>query len=108
MTHLQPSTDPGYAIARDLAIGELGGSIFDFPKAGMIVPMHKHDQAGVHITICARGSVRVRGEAWELVLKPGEICDSEVGQYHSFEALEDDSRIISIRKFPSLGGHQDH
>jgi quercetin dioxygenase-like cupin family protein len=83
---------------KTLAIGSINGVIYDFEKAGDILPMHNHDETTVHITIVARGSIKVTGHGWERISNAGAVLDFKPNQPHEFEALEDNSRIVNIIK----------
>jgi quercetin dioxygenase-like cupin family protein len=78
--------------------GSLSLNIMDFPDVGDKLPMHNHDEDTVHITIVARGSLRVNGDGWEITAKAGDIIDWEPGKRHEFVALEPNSRCVNIPK----------
>ena len=81
-----------------LNVDSVRGIIFDFPEVGDVLPMHTHDKTNVHITICARGRLRVFSNQFELEISAGEVWDWEDGVWHGFEALEPNSRIVNIIK----------
>jgi len=81
-----------------LNVDSIRGIIFDFPEVGDVLPMHTHDDTNVHITICARGKLRVFSNQFELEISAGEVWDWEPGVWHGFEALEPNSRIVNIIK----------
>lgn len=81
--------------------GDLQISIYDATDIGDILPMHTHDRTTVHITIIARGSFRVKGEAWEREHKAGDIIDWKAGQPHELTALEPNARFVNIQKYIS-------
>ena len=83
---------------KPLAFGNLVGTVYDFPEAGNVLPMHVHDEAGNHISIVAKGAFRAHGDGWELMLFSGNVVDWPAGQAHEFVALEADSRIVNIVK----------
>lgn len=83
---------------RPLAIGKLTGTIYDFENAGDELPRHNHGELDIHITIVARGSVKIFGDGWETTANTGAILDWEVGQYHGFIALEPNTRLVNIVK----------
>lgn len=76
---------------------QLGLTIYDMEAAGDGLPMHTH-RGDSHITVVARGSVKVVTDKWEKVLKPGDIMDFKDFQPHSITALEPDTRILNIMK----------
>ena len=84
-------------IPSPLDIGGLRGTVYDFPEAGDILPMHVHYD-DVHITIVARGSFVARGAGWEIPMVCGGIYDWDVGQFHEFESTEPNGRVINIIK----------
>lgn len=79
-------------------MGDLSGQIMDFEFAGDILPMHSHDEITNHITIVARGRIKVINGDWVDEVVAGQIVDFKVGRPHEFIALEDNSRIINIVK----------
>lgn len=81
-----------------LNVDSIRGIVFDFPEVGDVLPMHTHDETNVHITICARGKLRVFSNQFELEISAGDIWDWEPGVWHGFEALEPNSRIVNIIK----------
>lgn len=83
---------------KDFAFGDLRGGIYDFPFKGDVLPKHNHTEADAHITILIRGKLRAHSHDWEKVILPGQIVDFPAGQPHELTALEDDTRIINIRK----------
>jgi quercetin dioxygenase-like cupin family protein len=85
-------------VSTPLALGALHGTVHDFANVGDLLPMHEHTAETVHVTIVVRGSIRARGDGWEMTLKPGPVYDWKPGQRHEFEALEADSRAINIVK----------
>jgi len=78
--------------------GNLSATIYDFEVFGDKLAMHSHQEADNHITVVNRGTIRARGNDWEMVLKVGQLADWIAGQAHEFEALEDNCRIINIVK----------
>jgi quercetin dioxygenase-like cupin family protein len=83
---------------RPLAIGKLTGTIYDFDEAGDELPRHVHGEHDIHITIVARGSVKISGDGWETVANTGAVLDWDVGVYHGFVALEPNTRLVNIVK----------
>lgn len=83
---------------KPITFGKLKGTVFDFPVAGDVLPMHQHSEADVHITVVARGSFKAHGNGWERVLTAGDVADWRPNDPHEFIALEDNSRIVNIIK----------
>jgi quercetin dioxygenase-like cupin family protein len=79
-------------------LGDLGGGIYDFEKAGDILPKHNHTEDTVHITIVARGKIKAYSHDWELEAIAGQLLDFRAGEPHEFMALEDNTRIFNIIK----------
>jgi quercetin dioxygenase-like cupin family protein len=86
---------------KPLAIGSSRGTIYDFDDPGDTLAEHSHDYADVHFSIIARGSFRVFGPDFEITANTGNIIDWDVGKSHGFEALEKNSRLINIIKYPT-------
>jgi len=59
---------------------------FDFKK-GAIVPKHEHPNE--QITYIIKGSVRVKTQGKEYIVKAGQILIIPPNTFHEFEALED-------------------
>ena len=85
-------------IDKPLTLGILKGTIYDFPLVGDTLAMHTHGPADVHITIVARGSVRMHGNGWEKIGKAGNVVDWEPDMAHEFVALEPNTRVVNIVK----------
>lgn len=81
-----------------LALGNLRGTIYDFEQTNDVLPMHRHTENDVHITIVARGSFKIHGNAWEKIVKCGDVIDWRPNDPHEFIALEDNSRAVNIIK----------
>jgi quercetin dioxygenase-like cupin family protein len=81
-----------------LVLGSLRGTIYDFDDVGDELERHTHTALDVHISIAARGSFKVVGDAWETEIKAGAVLDWEPNVYHAFVALEPNSRLINIVK----------
>ena len=81
-----------------LSAGKLSGVVYTFEKVGDVLPMHTHQEENAHITIVARGKVKVSGEGWEMEKSAGAVIDFPANQPHEFVALEDNSRIVNIQK----------
>jgi quercetin dioxygenase-like cupin family protein len=83
--------------------GNIQGFIYDFEKVGDILPKHNHTENNVHITIVARGKIKVYSHDWELEAIAGQLLDFPAGQPHEFMALEDNTRIFNLIKNPVAG-----
>lgn len=79
-------------------IGDLRGGIYDFEKAGDILPKHNHTEDNVHITIVARGKIKAYSHDWSMEATAGQILDFRPGEPHELMALEDGTRIFNIVK----------
>jgi len=79
-------------------LGDLRGGIYDFEKAGDILPKHNHTEDNVHITIVARGKIKAYSHDWELEATPGQLLDFRPGEPHELMALEGGTRIFNIVK----------
>jgi quercetin dioxygenase-like cupin family protein len=83
-------------------VGDLRGSIYDFEKAGDILPKHSHTEDNIHITIVARGRIKAYSHDWEQEGTAGQIFNFRPEEPHEIMALEDNTRIINIQK--KMGG----
>jgi quercetin dioxygenase-like cupin family protein len=83
---------------KPLNTGDLKGAIFDFEKAGDILPSHIHDETNVHITIVCTGKIKAYSHDWSIEAVPGKVIDFRPGEPHEIMALEDNTRIINIIK----------
>jgi quercetin dioxygenase-like cupin family protein len=79
-------------------LGDIRGSMYDFEKAGDILPKHSHDENTVHITIVARGKLKAYSHDWEKEAVAGQLIDFRSGEPHELMALEDNTRIFNIVK----------
>lgn len=79
-------------------LGDIRGAIYDFEKAGDVLPKHNHTENDVHITIVARGKVKAYSHDWEIIATPGQLLDFRPGEPHEIMALEDNTRIFNILK----------
>ena len=79
-------------------LGDLRGVIFDFEKAGDILPKHNHDENTVHITIVARGKLKAYSHDWSMEATAGQLLDFRPNEPHELMALEDNTRIFNIVK----------
>ena len=85
-------------LSNPLHAGKLSGTVYTFEKAGDVLVMHPHAAGTEHITIVARGSVKIHGNDWEMKKSAGAVIDFPPEQSHEFIALEDNSRIVNIIK----------
>ena len=83
-------------------VGDLRGSIYDFEKAGDILPKHSHTEDSIHITIVARGRIKAYSHDWEQEGTAGQIFNFRPEEPHELMALEDNTRIVNIQK--KMGG----
>jgi quercetin dioxygenase-like cupin family protein len=86
------------AIPKPFKFGIIVGTIYDFPKADDVLPIHGHDETTQHITIVAKGAIRVVTPVMDKVFESGAVIDLPAFQMHEFTATQDDSRIINIQK----------
>lgn len=83
---------------KPLSVGDLTGVIYDFGKAGDVLPAHIHNENNVHITIVCRGKIKTYSHDWEKEAVAGQIVDFRPGEPHEIMSLEDNTRIINIVK----------
>ena len=89
---------------RDIPLGKLHLSIYDYAKAGDTLPMHQHDTTTEHAIIVARGRITLRvqdttdGSIAESTHMAGAVIDTHAGWPHEIVGLDDGSRSIHIRK----------
>lgn len=79
-------------------LGDIVGVMYDFEKAGDILPKHVHDEYSTHITIVARGKIKAYSHDWSQEAIAGQLLDFVAGQPHELMALEDNTRIFNIAK----------
>jgi quercetin dioxygenase-like cupin family protein len=86
-------------LTRPLKAGDLHGVIITFENSGDVLGMHEHSAADVHITVVARGRVRIHGPTiGSNAYATGAVIDFEPGHPHEVIAIEDNSRIVNIVK----------
>jgi hypothetical protein len=86
-------------LIKPFAAGKLQGTVYTFDKAGDILPMHRHTETDVHITVVARGSFRVHGpDIGDRQYGAGALLDWSADVDHEFVALTDGARIVNIIK----------
>ena len=78
--------------------GDLHGTIYDFEKAGDILPKHNHDETNAHVTIVAKGRIKAYSHDWEIEFEAGRFIDFPPEQPHEIMALEDNTRIVNVVK----------
>lgn len=79
-------------------LGVIIGVMYDFEKVGDILPKHVHTELDVHITIVARGKLKIYSHDWEIVATAGQLLDFSPDQPHEFMALEDNTRVFNLIK----------
>jgi len=80
------------------SIENITGRIYSFEKEGDVLPMHTHKEGESHITVVVCGKIKVHGDGWENEYLENETIDFPANQAHEFIALEDNTRIVNIRK----------
>jgi len=85
-------------LAKPIETGDLRGTMYDFEKAGDILPKHNHTENDAHITIVARGKLKAYSHDWGTVAIAGQILDFRPNEPHELMALEDNTRIFNIVK----------
>ncbi len=89
-------------LAEQFALGDLRGVMYTFEKSGEVLEKHIHDESNVHITIVARGKVRIQSHDWNRLAVAGQLVDLRAGEPHEIVAVEDGTRIFNIIK--KMGG----
>lgn len=79
--------------------GRVKTQIYTFSKAGDVLPEHDHDNTTVHFTVVCRGKLLVKCLGHSREISAGEVIDFNPGHSHEITALEDNSRLINVRKF---------
>lgn len=80
-------------------MGRLRGTIYTFEKIGSILPMHKHTKIDVHITIVAKGCLRIHGpEIGDKDYGEGSVIDWDIGVEHEFISNTNGAVAIHILK----------
>lgn len=85
-------------LVKQFDFGDIKGAMYDFEKAGDVLPKHNHNQNTAHITIVARGRLKAYSHDWEKEAVAGQLLDFPVNQPHELMALEDNTRIFNIIK----------
>ena len=84
--------------AKQLALGNLSGTIYDFEDVGDKLQRHIHTPENNHISIVARGSIRTSGNGWEKICTAGDVIDWRPNDPHEFTALQPNTRVVNIVK----------
>jgi hypothetical protein len=84
--------------SKTFALGKLSGAVYDFENVGDELERHNHGESDVHISIVARGKVKIVGDGWEKEASAGAVLDWDVGVFHAFSALEPNTRLVNIIK----------
>ena len=87
-------------IVNEINTGDIRGHVYIFEKTGDMIPMHNHDKNSVHISIIAKGSLRLLGYKKQPVeYTCGTMLDFSDIEMHELRALEDDTRMFNILKY---------
>jgi len=84
--------------SKQFEVENIKGVIYDFENVGDILPNHVHDDSTAHVTIVARGSIKVTGDGWQQTWEAGRVAEIKSFQSHEFEALENNTRVVNIIK----------
>ena len=76
--------------------------MYDMEKVGDTLLKHNHTEDTVHITIVARGKLKVYSHDWEIEVVAGQLLDFRANEPHEFMAMEDNTRFFNIVKNPNL------
>jgi quercetin dioxygenase-like cupin family protein len=60
---------------KPFVFGKLKGAIYDFPHVGDALPSHIHTSETAHITIVAKGTIRVTAGDWTQDVSCGSVID---------------------------------
>jgi hypothetical protein len=87
-------------IIEPIETGNLNGARYTAEFKGDDFPTHTHTDADIHISIITLGSWKCKGrpEIDGEILTPGMVIDWNVGEPHGFNAMEDNSQMVNIRK----------
>ena len=85
-------------LVHPFCINNIYATTYIFVKSGNILPMHTHKEGEEHITVVVCGKIKVRGDGWEKEYTEENAIDFPANQAHEFIALEDNTRIVNIRK----------
>jgi quercetin dioxygenase-like cupin family protein len=82
--------------------GNLQGTVYLFESNGDVLSEHYHAKDEGHITFVIKGSVKIESKLlennWERIGKIGDFFDLPDDQWHEIIALEDNTKILNIRK----------
>ncbi len=91
--------NPYHLIVTPLVMGRLRGTVYTFKKIGAVLPMHRHTAIDVHITIIAKGRMRIHGsEIGDKEYEEGTVMDWDVGVDHEFISLTEGAKLVHILK----------
>jgi quercetin dioxygenase-like cupin family protein len=85
-------------VLNEFDFGKLNCKIYNFSEIGDVLDEHTHDEESVHITIVCKGSLKMKFNLSEKIVKSGDIIDFKANQSHGFIAIEKNSKIINIKK----------
>ncbi len=86
-------------LSTQIYTGILRGVIYTFEKVGDTLPMHRHTEVDVHITVVARGRFRIHGPViGDKEYTEGAVIDWSPDVDHEFIALTDNARVVNIIK----------
>ena len=85
-------------LTKQANFGELIVTIYDFEKAGDILPFHVHDEKSNHITVVALGKIKAYSYDWQKEAEAGTTLNFRPHEPHEIAALEDNTRIINIQR----------
>jgi quercetin dioxygenase-like cupin family protein len=80
------------------SFGKLRGTIYDFDDVDDVLARHSHTEETAHITIVAKGKIKVTAGEWTYDAEAGRVIDLPANQEHEFIALKKNSRIVNIVK----------
>jgi quercetin dioxygenase-like cupin family protein len=83
-------------------VNQLNGNVYLFEKEGDVLAEHYHPKDDGHITFVIKGSVKIESKHlqnnWERVGNIGDFFDIPDDQWHEIIALEDNTKILNIKK----------
>jgi len=83
-------------------VNQLSGNVYLFESKGDVLSEHYHAKGEGHITFVIKGSVKIESKHlqnnWERIGKIGNFFDLPDDQWHEIIALEDDTKILNIKK----------
>lgn len=78
-------------------VGILNMTIYTFSAVGDTVPMHAHPEGECHISIVAKGIIKMHGREWAEDCGPGTMKQFMPNKLHEFVAVEVPAKLIGIR-----------